>query len=134
MIIMKNLREYEKPIMSSVAVQSNKSVAAMCWGENHGSHAGTYHYYDSTGHGFVKFYVTATNCKEWDGDTSASAVYTCQYNEQGLECEQMTPENENAALSEFFEAFRIRFEQIGNGGSSYDGFSNDYPYDPHGMS
>jgi GTP-binding protein len=38
------------------------------------------------------------------------------------------------AIDEFYAAFQKRFDEIANGGSSYKGFSDDFPYDPHGMS
>ncbi|MDO4974489.1 MAG: hypothetical protein Q4E38_09815 [Eubacteriales bacterium] len=127
---MKEMRVYVKPMMESVAVQSNKAVADQCWGES----GNVTHYYDSTGHGFVKFTVNAPNCKHWDGSAEENATYTCQLNEQGIPCDQMTPEAAQAAISEFAVAFRTRFEEIANGGSSYKGFSDDFPPDPHGMS
>ncbi len=137
MNIMKNLRAYEKPSISSIVIQSNKSVADVCWGEG-SSGASPMHYYDTEGHGFVKFTVNTPDCKAWDGKLNYSE-YTCLYRENGTyssnpECPHWTQELENAAMREFQEAFDAYYATVSNHGSSAKGFSNTFPEDPHGMS
>lgn len=127
---MTELKVYVKPMMKNVAIQSNKAVADQCWGES----GNIKHYYDTSGHGFIKFYVDAPNCKQWNGDASSTATFTCLLNEQGQDCDQMTAAAAAAAKAEFYAAFKKRFDEVANGGSSYQGFSEDFPNDPHGMS
>lgn len=117
-------------MMKNVAIQSNKAVADQCWGES----GNKMHYYDTTGHGFIKFYVNAPNCSEWEGDAYSTSTFTCQLQEHGMQCDLMSAEAAEAARQEFYAAFKTRFDEIANGGSSYKGFSDEFPYDPHGMS
>lgn len=134
---MKALKIYEKPMLQSVAIQSNKTVADVCWGEGSSGHAPT-HYYDSSGHGFVKFKVTTPDCKEWDGQLN-EYEYTCLLTEQGVyptiwDCPETTQELVNSALAQFDVAFTQYYATVANHGSSASGFSDTFPPDPHGMS
>ena len=134
---MSTLKSYEKPMLMSVAVQSNRSVADVCWGEGASGNSPT-HYYDSSGHGFVKFRVTTPDCKEWDGQLNEYS-YTCLYVENGTypnnqACPQWSQELEAAALAEFDVAFNKYYATVSNHGSSASGFSDTFPHDPHDKS
>ncbi len=129
------LRKYEKPSLRMVSLRGNAPVAD-CWNEAASNQGRRPRYYDTTGHGFVEFEITGGgNCKNYAGTTQALR-YTCRLNEAGEYCDQMTPENEAAALAEFEDVFSKAFDEVteANGGSPYKGISDQFPPDPHGMS
>lgn len=134
---MQTRKEYIRPAMAQVAIQSNRVVADVCWGEG-SSGSSPLHYYDTQGHGFVKFRVNTPSCKEWDGQLNYRE-YTCSRVEEGIyssvsECPDWSSQLESSALAEFGEAFDTYYASVSNHGSSAKGFSDTFPPDHHGMS
>lgn len=128
-------KQYEKPMLKRVSLRSNNPVAD-CWNEASVG-GGPLRYYDTEGHGFVKFRITGGgSCKDFAG-TTQDVEYTCLLNEQGQYCDQMTDDAANAAENEFIAAFTAAFDtQHGNpnGGSPFHGISDTFPEDPHNFS
>lgn len=127
------LRTYEKPTVSFVALQSSSPVAK-CWNETNNENNNRTRYYDSEGHGFIKFNITLGQDCGNVTHINYNATYTCIYNEQNIPCEYMTAENEAKALEEFQNAWYKTLEAQANGGSNYAGIDDEYPPDYHGFS
>ena len=128
-----SLKTYEKPKMSYVAIHGGAPVAK-CWNETNNDNNKVTRYFDTPGHGFIKFNITpGQNCGNVT-NINVDAVYTCIVVEAKEECEQMTPENQAAAMQNFDDAWKKTLERQANGGSNYAGIDTDYPSDPHGMS
>ncbi len=133
---MSNLKIYQKPMLKNVKIQSNSAVADWCWSEP--EHGSPVHYYDTEGHGFVKFRVFTPDCSAWDGRLNTRS-YTCSRVEDGTytqasECPDWSQALENAALAEFQVAFDEYFATVSNHGSSAKGFSDTFPKDHDDMS
>lgn len=127
------LRNYEKPTMRLVTLQSSTPVAK-CWNETNNAQNNVTRYFDSPGHGFIKFnIILGQNCGNIT-NINVDATYTCSVEINGGNCEQMTPENEAAAMQSFQDAWYATLAAQSNGGSNYAGIDSDYPPDPHRMS
>ena len=134
---MQTRKQYRKPAMMKAVIRSSASVAEVCWGEG-SSGASPLHYYDTAGHGFVKFRVNTPDCKAWDGQLNYRA-YTCSRVEDGTytnasDCPDWSTSLESSALAEFQDAFDNYYAKVSNHGSSAKGFSDTFPEDHHDMS